>query len=109
MVVSLQLAAVAGPGVRLTGVGLASALLRLVVGGVVVALATVLGLNVTVAGPGGGHIDIIVSTELSLWAAPADSSASSQPPSRPRQEPGTASHQHQPRSGLTSPLLSSQL
>ena len=58
----------AGPGESLTGVVTDhwSALLCLVVGGVVVTLATVLRLNVTIAGPGSvgtsGHHDIIVST-----------------------------------------------
>ena len=62
MVVRLQLAAVPWPGVRLAGVGGRSGLLHLVVAGVVVALSAVLRLNVTVAGPGSGHHDIIVST-----------------------------------------------
>ena len=66
VVLGLQLAAVTWPGEGLTGVGHCSALLYLVVAGVVVTLAAVLRLNVTIARPGSGHHDIIVSTEQSL-------------------------------------------
>ena len=90
VVVGLQLAAVSWPWECLTGVGQWSALLYLVVGGVVVTLAAVLRLNVTIAGPGSGHHDIIVSTGHQHWAASADSSASSLQSALPP-HPGLAS------------------